>query len=99
MEEGVKVRVLEENIYLLPNRRAGPFAEEGQIIFVPTGAYTDELVSLGALEYCGADDEGTTFVPSSLGTGEMEPQRPLTVPSPPVEELARASRRKRRGEH
>jgi hypothetical protein len=46
-----RVHVLEGGVYLLPSRRAGPYAEAGTLIEVPEGPYADELVELGYLMY------------------------------------------------
>lgn len=95
--QAVVVRVLEANVYLLPNNRAGPFAEAGAIIQVRAGAYADSLVAEGALEYWNGQAEETTFVSSPAPILD-EPERSATVAPPPEEELAVSSRRKRRSE-
>ena len=96
--EGVKVQVLEANVYLLPNNRAGAFAEEGQIIEVRAGAYADRLVAEGALAYWNDEMGATTYVAPSAPAEDEHPEVMATVAPPPEAELAVASRRKRRGE-
>ena len=96
--EGVTVQVLEANVYLLPNNRAGAFAEEGEIIIVRAGAYADSLVAAGALSYWTE----TPAVPMTAAAGDVSAdgfaERVATVPAPPEAEIAAVSRKKRRGE-
>lgn len=97
--DAVVVKVLDANVYLLPNNRAGPFAEAGAIIQVRAGAYADSLVAAGALAYWnGESDPPPTVGPPEPVEPPYERTITPTVDPPPTEELASASRKRRRSE-
>ena len=96
--EGVTVQVLEANVYLLPNNRAGAFAEEGEIIIVRAGAYADSLVAAGALSYWTETPAASMAAAAGVVATDAVGERVVTVPAPPEAEIAAVSRKKRRGE-